>query len=68
MRARASGLADRADVAKAAKKAHKEGLTLKESVLALNLMSSDDFDAKVRRQRSIGSDGAGSPGNDDRAR
>lgn len=36
------------DVAKIAKKAHREGLTLKESTLALGAMSSEEFDAKVR--------------------
>lgn len=39
---------------KAAKKAHKEGLTLKESVLALELMSSEKFDEIVRPEMMIG--------------
>ena len=39
------------DVAKIAKKAHKEGLTLKESAMALNALSSEEFDAKVRPER-----------------
>ncbi|WVN85835.1 fumarate hydratase, mitochondrial [Cryptococcus depauperatus CBS 7841] len=36
------------DVAKIAKKAHKEGLTLKESTLALGKLTSEQFDQKVR--------------------
>jgi len=36
------------DVAKAAKKAHKEGTTLKESVVSLGYLTPDEFDAKVR--------------------
>ena len=37
-----------ADVAKAAKKAHKEGTTLKESVVSLGYLTPEEFDAKVR--------------------
>lgn len=36
------------NVAKAAKKAHKEGLTLKESVVSLGLLTPEEFDDKVR--------------------
>ncbi len=36
------------NVAKAAKKAHKEGTTLKEATLALGLLDSATFDAKVK--------------------
>lgn len=36
------------NVAKAAKKAHKEGTTLKESVVSLGLLTPEEFDAKVR--------------------
>ena len=37
-----------ADVAKAAKKAHKEGTTLKEAVVSLGYLTPEEFDAKVR--------------------
>ncbi|KAF8323252.1 fumarate hydratase [Clavulina sp. PMI_390] len=36
------------NVAKAAKKAHKEGTTLKESVVSLGLLTPEEFDQKVR--------------------
>ncbi|ODO06204.1 fumarate hydratase, mitochondrial [Cryptococcus wingfieldii CBS 7118] len=36
------------DVAKIAKKAHREGLTLKESTLALGKLTSEEFDSLVR--------------------
>lgn len=36
------------DVAKCAKKAHKEGTTLKEATLALGFLSSEEFDQKVK--------------------
>lgn len=36
------------DVAKAAKKAHREGTTLKEATTSLDLLSSEEFDQKVR--------------------
>ena len=36
------------DVAKCAKKAHKEGTTLKESTVSLGFLTPEDFDAKVR--------------------
>ncbi|ELU36464.1 aspartate ammonia lyase [Rhizoctonia solani AG-1 IA] len=36
------------DVAKCAKKAHKEGTTLKEATVALGFLTPDEFDAKVR--------------------
>ena len=37
-----------------AKKAHREGTTLKESALALGYVSADDFDAWVRPEKMIG--------------
>jgi fumarate hydratase, class II len=37
-----------ADVAKCAKKAHKDGTTLKESTVALGYLTAEEFDAKVR--------------------
>ena len=36
------------DVAKAAKKAHKEGTTLKEATVSLGLLTPEEFDQKVR--------------------
>lgn len=36
------------DVAKCAKKAHKEGTTLKEATVALGLLTPEEFDQKVR--------------------
>jgi len=36
------------NVAKAAKKAHKEGTTLKEATVSLGFLTPEDFDAKVR--------------------
>jgi fumarate hydratase class II len=36
------------DVAKCAKKAHKEGTTLKEATVSLGFLPAEDFDAKVR--------------------
>jgi fumarate hydratase class II len=36
------------NAAKVAKKAHQEGTTLKEAVLALNLLTEEEFDAAVR--------------------
>lgn len=36
------------DVAKAAKKAHKDGTTLKEATTSLGLLSAEEFDQKVR--------------------
>jgi fumarate hydratase, class II len=42
------------NAAKAAKKAHKDGTTLKESCLALKLMTSDQFDAWVRPEKMLG--------------
>lgn len=41
-------LSNSPDVAKCAKKAHKEGTTLKEATVALGFLSGEDFDAKVR--------------------
>ncbi|MEQ1744283.1 MAG: class II fumarate hydratase [Saprospiraceae bacterium] len=40
--------------AEIAQKAHKEGLTLKESALALGYLSSEDFDAWVRPEDMVG--------------
>lgn len=37
-----------ADVAKCAKKAHKEGTTLKEATVALGFLTPEEFDEKVR--------------------
>lgn len=37
-----------ADVAKCAKKAHKEGTTLKEATVALGFLTHEEFDQKVR--------------------
>jgi fumarate hydratase class II len=42
------------NAAKIAKKAHKEGLTLRESALALGLVSGEDFDRWVRPEDMIG--------------
>ena len=42
------------NAAKIAKKAHKEGTTLKEAALALGLLTSDDFDKWVRPEDMIG--------------
>lgn len=41
-------LTTKLDVAKCAKKAHKEGTTLKEATVALGLLTPEEFDAKVR--------------------
>lgn len=42
------------NAAKVAKKAHKEGSSLKEAALALNLLTSDQFDKWVRPQDMLG--------------
>jgi len=42
------------NAAKIAKKAHKEGLTLKESAMALGLVSSEDFDKWVKPENMVG--------------
>lgn len=42
------------NAAKAAKKAHKEGTTLKEAAMALNLLTSEQFDAWVRPEDMVG--------------
>jgi fumarate hydratase class II len=42
------------NAAKIAKKAHKEGLTLRESALALGLVSGEDFDRWVRPEDMLG--------------
>ncbi|EPZ35407.1 fumarate hydratase [Rozella allomycis CSF55] len=44
------------NAAKAAKKAHKEGTTLKEAVLSLKLLTSEEFDRYVRPEKMIGPD------------
>ena len=36
------------DVAKCAKKAHKEGTTLKEATVSLGFLTPEEFDQKVR--------------------
>lgn len=41
------------NAAAAAKKAHKEGTTLKEAAMALGICSSDDFDKFVRPELMI---------------
>merc|ERR1712187_241496 len=43
-----------ANAAKIAKKAHKDGTTLKQAAKELNLMSEDDFDEKVKPENMIG--------------
>ncbi len=40
--------------AKVAKKAHKEGTSLKEAALALKLLTADQFDKWVRPQDMLG--------------
>ena len=42
------------NAAKVAKKAHAEGTTLKESALALGLLTSEEFDAFVRPEKMLG--------------
>ena len=42
------------NAAKAAKKAHHENLTLKESVVALGLLSAEDFDRLIRPADMLG--------------
>lgn len=42
------------NVAKAAKKAHKEGLTLKESTVQLGFLTPEEFDQKVRPELMLG--------------
>lgn len=44
------------NAAKAAKKAHKEGTTLKEAALSLGLLTSEQFDQWVRPEQMIGPD------------
>jgi fumarate hydratase class II len=44
------------DAAKAAKKAHKEGTTLKEACLSLKLLTEDQFDQWVRPEKMLGPD------------
>ncbi|KAF8622252.1 hypothetical protein AX15_007191 [Amanita polypyramis BW_CC] len=46
------------NVAKCAKKAHKEGTTLKEATVALGLLSPEEFDAKVRPELMLRPDEA----------
>ena len=42
------------NAAKVAKKAHEENLTLKESAVALNLLTAEEFDEKVQPKNMIG--------------
>lgn len=42
------------NAAKIAKKAHQEGITLKDATLALNLLTEDKFDEVVRPEKMIG--------------
>ncbi len=42
------------NAAKVAKKAHQEGTTLKEAVVALNLLTAEEFDEKVRPEKMTG--------------
>jgi fumarate hydratase, class II len=46
------------DVAKAAKKAHKEGTTLKEATTALGFLTAEEFDQKVRPELMLYPDDA----------
>ena len=41
------------DVAKCAKKAHKEGLTLKEATMQLGMLSSEEFDSIVKPEKML---------------
>ena len=45
---------DRAAAAKTAKKAHKEGTTLKEAALSLQVLTEEEFDQWVRPEDMIG--------------
>ena len=42
------------DAAKAAKKAHKEGTSLKEATVSLGLLTPEQFDQYVRPEKMIG--------------
>ena len=42
------------NAAKVAKKAHKEGATLKEAALALDLLTAEEFDQLVRPEKMLG--------------
>lgn len=42
------------DAAKAAKKAHKEGTTLKEAAVGLGLLTEKQFDEWVRPEKMLG--------------
>ena len=48
----------RKDVAKCAKKAHKEGTTLKEATVALGFLTPEEFDQKVRPELMLHPDEA----------
>jgi fumarate hydratase, class II len=55
-----TGLAPRLGYDKAAqiaKKAHKEGTTLKEAALALGHLTAEEFDSQVKPERMVGPDG-----------
>lgn len=43
-------------MAKCAKKAHKEGTTLKEATVSLGLLSPEEFDEVVRPELMLGPD------------
>ena len=42
------------NAAKIAKKAHKEGTTLREAALQLNLVTAEEFDQLVRPEQMVG--------------
>ena len=42
------------NAAKVAKKAYNEGITLKEAVIALDLLTAEEFDKYVRPENMIG--------------
>jgi fumarate hydratase class II len=42
------------NAAKVAKKAHHENITLKEAVVALKLLTAEEFDQKVKPEKMIG--------------
>ena len=46
------------DVAKCAKKAHKEGTTLKEATVSLGFLTPEEFDQKVRPELMLHPDEA----------
>lgn len=52
------GILHPSDVAKCAKKAHKEGTTLKEATVTLGFLTPEEFDQKVRPELMLGPDDA----------